>query len=373
MALSPSIARSTDFLLDDIAPVVRLLSSPFEVAHANMQNLLPSFLTAKPFNPTTDIPDLSGKVILVTGGTFFPSLIQSNPPLIRATGNTGLGKQTILNLAAHRPAHIYLAARTPAKAEAALADVRAAVPDAPPLTFLPLDLADLGSVAACAARFRALSPRLDVLLLNAGIMAVPAGATADGLELQLGTNHLGHFLLMRRLLPVLRTTARMDGGAGARVVVMTSEAHRMAPFRGLELDATRLAALAPWPAYANAKLANLLCARELARREPALTAVAVHPGLVATDLFAASRASSWLLRTAMGYLPGVWATVETGAWNQTWAATCPREALKSGAYYTPVGKEAGGSWPSQDKEQARRLWEWSEEELSKRGYGETEQ
>ena len=285
-------------------------------------------------------------------------------------GNTGLGKQTILYLAAHRPAHIYLAARTQSKAEAAIADIQAAVPDAPPLTFLQLDLADLRSVTSCADRFKMLSSRLDVLILNAGIMAVPNGATVDGVELQLGTNHLGHFHLTQRLLPTLRATASRTDGADARVIVLTSDAHRLAPFRGLELNDAKLKAFGPWPAYTNAKLANVLFARELARRCPEVVSVAVHPGIVGTDLFNASKESSWLLGTAMKYLAWIWVTVEEGAKNQTWAATCPREKLKSGAYYTPGGKKGGGSWPSQDAEQARRLWEWSEEALSKRGYGD---
>ena len=148
-------------------------------------------LWGKSFNPDLEIKDLSGKVILVTGG------------------NTGLGKEAVLQLAKHNPSHIYLAARTPSKGEAAVAAIKEAVPSAQ-ITYLPLDLASFSSVSSAVKAFTDQSKRLDVLMNNAGIMATPPQSTEQGYEIQVshsctarepnladnylkfGTNHMGH-------------------------------------------------------------------------------------------------------------------------------------------------------------------------------------
>ena len=141
------------------------------------------FFEGKTFDPSSDISDLSGKVALVTGG------------------NAGLGKETVLQLANHSPSQLYLAARTQSKAEAAIRDIKATVPNAN-ITFLELDLASLKSVQRASETFLASSDRLDLLINNAGIMAQPEGLTTDGYELQFGTNHMGHALLTKRLLSI---------------------------------------------------------------------------------------------------------------------------------------------------------------------------
>ena len=164
------------------------------------------------FNPEKDIPDLAGRVIFVTGG------------------NTGLGKETVLQLAKHRPAHIYLAARSKERAEQAMKEIRERAPDAAdvPISFVELDVASFASVQRAAAAFHAAQPdgRLHVLINNAGIMATPPGTTAEGYELQFGTNHMGHALLTRLLLPALRRTAAAEGDV--RVVNLSSVAEKMA-------------------------------------------------------------------------------------------------------------------------------------------------
>ena len=281
-------------------------------------------------------------------------------------GNTGLGKQTILNLAPHKPAHVWLAARTPSKAEAAIAELKQACPDLH-ISFLQLDLTDLSSVAAAARTFCAASPRLDVLLCNAGIMAVPRAETHDGYEIQLGTNHIGHFLLTKLLLPTLQATAK-EPGADVRVVVLTSEALRMVWSDAALCDDAKTKALGPWPAYAQSKLANALFARELARRFPEITAVALHPGIIRTDLFGPQQQTSVFIRMGMRFFGGMWADVETGAKNQTWAATCPKAELQNGGYYTPIGQLSSGTGLSRNEDLARRLWEWSEAEMEEKGY-----
>ncbi|KAH6984286.1 hypothetical protein BKA56DRAFT_614035 [Ilyonectria sp. MPI-CAGE-AT-0026] len=141
------------------------------------------------FNPDKDIPNLSGKVILVTGG------------------NNGLGKETVLQLSKHEPAHIFLAARSEAKALPAIEEMCKAVPDAAPITFIPLDLASFDSIKQAAASFKAQSSQLHVLINNAGIMGTPAGTTKEGYEVQFGTNYVGHALLTKLLLPMLDKNA----------------------------------------------------------------------------------------------------------------------------------------------------------------------
>src|SRR5262249_13929362 len=150
---------------------------------------------------TADIPDLDGKTILVTGA------------------NSGLGYETALALAAGRP-QVRLACRDQAKGRAAVAKINAATPQAR-TTLVPLDLASLGDIRRCAETVRAAHPRLDVLVNNAGVMALPYRRTQDGFEMQFGTNHLGHFALTGLLLDLLRATP------GARIVTVSSGFHRL--------------------------------------------------------------------------------------------------------------------------------------------------
>ncbi|KUL88999.1 hypothetical protein ZTR_06044 [Talaromyces verruculosus] len=162
------------------------------------------------FDPSVDIPSLSGKVILVTGG------------------NSGLGKQSIVELAKHHPAQIWLAARSLVKGNEAASDIRNQVPGVN-IKVLELDLGSVKSIQHAATVFCQDSPRLDILLLNAGVMALPPGITADGYEIQFGTNHLGHALLTKLLLPVLLQTAGRDVGSDVRIVVLSSAAHTVVP------------------------------------------------------------------------------------------------------------------------------------------------
>ena len=200
-----------------------------------------------------DITDQSGRRAIVTGA------------------NSGIGLIAARELARHGAA-VVLACRNPAKGEAALAEVRAAAPDAD-VTLAALDLADLASVRAFA---EARSEPVDLLVNNAGLMAPPRQVTKDGFELQLGTNHLGHFALTGLLLERLRA------GEAPRVVTLSSGAHRMGKIDFDDLQGERR--YFRWTAYGQSKLANLLFMRELDRRVRAaglpLTSVAAHPGLL---------------------------------------------------------------------------------------------
>ncbi len=210
-----------------------------------------------------DVPPQHGRRALVTGGT------------------GGLGLQVALALA-RAGADVVLAARDAARGAEALARIRAAAPDAI-VTFEALDLASLGAIAAGAERIAARWPALDLLVNNAGVMALPERReTVDGFEMQFGVNHLGHVALTARLLPRLRAAR------GARVVWVSSLAHRLGALDFDDLQATR--GYRPWKAYAQSKLAVLAFALEFDRRSRAggwgVAGLAAHPGWALTDLYA---------------------------------------------------------------------------------------
>ncbi|KAK3317199.1 hypothetical protein B0T19DRAFT_434449 [Cercophora scortea] len=295
------------------------------------------------FNAARDIPSLKGKVILVTGG------------------NSGLGKQSILDLSKHEPTAVWLAARGLSRAQAAADDIIKAVPGANIIP-LDLDLASFDSIKAAARRFTAESPRLDILMLNAGIMAVPAGLTASGYEIQFGVNHVGHALFFKLLTPLLLQTASTT--PDVRVISLTSVGHTLAPTGGILFDSLKTTQenLTTFSRYGQSKLANALFARELARRYPQLKAVAIHPGGVSTNLANTLASTNFVMR-GLGALASVLMTsVETGVKNQLWGATAPADKIESGAYYAPVGKKGGNALAHDDK-LAAKLWEWTEKEL----------
>ncbi|KAH7398058.1 hypothetical protein BKA64DRAFT_753902 [Cadophora sp. MPI-SDFR-AT-0126] len=297
------------------------------------------------FNPATDIPDLSGKVILITGG------------------NVGLGKESALQLSKDNPAKIIIGSRNTAKGLAAISSIAAIIPQAK-LELIEIDLASLSSVHNAARSLLSTNTRLDILMNNAGIMAVPPGLTAEGYEIQFGTNHLGHALLTKLLLPLLLATAEKPG-SDVRIINLTSDSHRRAPVHGIQFDNLRTADQ-PGTAmtrYGQSKLANILYTTELARRYPTIKVVAVHPGVVKTDLQVTMRKSfllAKLLAPVYTYFTGV--EVEEGALNQLWAATA--KGVESGKLYYPIGLEVEGSLLARDEELAGKLWEWTATELS---------
>lgn len=291
-----------------------------------------------------DIPDLSGRRALVTGVT------------------SGIGEHTVLELA-RRGAEVVMAARSEAKLEGAVADIRRVLPNAS-LVPLVVDLADLTSVRRAAAEAARLGP-LDLLVNNAGVMATPYRRTVDGFELQLGTNHLGPAALTWLLMPALRAAG--DPELPSRVVTTSSLGHRTG---GLDLtdphwDRRRYS---PTLAYGASKIANLLFAAELDRLlrrtgDPVLS-VAAHPGLTASELLnnSLTRRSTW--RARLLRLPDrlLSQPVTDGIAPQLRAATGP---VRGGDYVGPTGafETRGPAGPARlsatarNPELARELWE----------------
>lgn len=282
-------------------------------------------------------------------------------------GNIGLGKETITQLAKHNPKEIFLAARTPSKAQAAIEDIKRAVPDGN-VSYLKLDLNSFASIKNAADEFKTRASRLDLLINNAGIMAVPFDMTEDRYEIQFGVCHMGHALLTKLLLPTLLKTAE-EPGADVRVVNVSSMGHQMAPIGKLVYDQAELENWSTWRRYGQAKLSNIYHVRELQRRYPSITATSVHPGVIMTDLYNASGDSSFVMRMGYSVMRRVLHDVHWGAKNQLWAATAPKEEVRRSYYWMPIGSKNGGSfWMAQKPKLAEELWDWTEKELERHGY-----
>lgn len=292
---------------------------------------------------TSDIPQQNGRSVVITG-----------------TG--GLGFQDALALA-RAGADVTIAGRNPAKGQAAVERIRAAVPNAH-VQFEEVDLGRLDSVARCAERLRNSRERLDILINNAAVMTPPhRETTADGFELQLGTNYLGHFALTAQLLPLLQRSA------APRVINLSSVAARQGTIDFDDLQAEQN--YQPMPAYAQSKLACLLFAFELQRRSTAagwgITSIAAHPGISRTDLLTNApgrRSMSGLARTWLWFL---FQPAAQGALPTLYAATAPQAT--PGAYYGPDKFSETRGYPAlanvpvraRDTAVAARLWEVSEE------------
>jgi NAD(P)-dependent dehydrogenase (short-subunit alcohol dehydrogenase family) len=205
-------------------------------------------------------------------------------------------------------------------------------------------------------------------MCNAGIMATPASLSKDGYEIQLATNHLGHALLIKLLLPcMLKTAAEPD--SDVRIVNLSSVAYKNTPNAGIEFSKlkTKDASYGPfyvsnkWMCYGQSKLANLLFPIELAARHPSITSVAVHPGFIRTELHSHE---GFFDRQIVNMMSDKWIDEKEGAYNQTWAATTVKSNLESGAYYEPVGvKTIPVTKQGKDRALAKELWEWTEREL----------
>lgn len=284
-----------------------------------------------------------------------------------STGNAGLGLESIRQLVTHGPKCVYLASRTPSKGEEAVTAIKKTFPSAD-IVYLPLDLASFDSISNAVEVFTSQSDRLDILMNNAGVMALPPGTTKEGYEIQLGTNYVGHALLTKLLMPTLLHTAK-EPAADVRIINMSSESNVFASRPDVLFDKSKLDAQTAMTRYGYSKLASILFTQELAKRYPTITSVAVHPGLIVTGLWDSLRNTTFIVRWLMvttGLLMGT--SVETGARNQLWAATCRKGKLVSGGFYKPVGYLCMGGSLAHDAILATDLWEWTEKELEKNGF-----
>jgi NAD(P)-dependent dehydrogenase (short-subunit alcohol dehydrogenase family) len=274
---------------------------------------------------TGQIPSLAGRTALITGA------------------NSGIGYQAALQLARHG-AHVLLGCRNIAKGRAALdrlqREATTSNAPAPSAELVELDMASLASIRAFAAFFAARGLPLDILINNAGVMALPARElTPDGFERQFGTNHLGHFALTGLLIPQLLSAD------APRVVTVASLAHRNGKIEFDNLQSER--SYVPWDAYGASKLANILFAKELDRRarlaHSKLISLAVHPGVSTTSIFANGPGANSLKAIAVKLLaPIMMQNDEAGALPTLYAATSP--SAHGGEYIGPDGfQELKGS------------------------------
>ncbi|MBV8785376.1 MAG: SDR family NAD(P)-dependent oxidoreductase [Mycobacterium sp.] len=290
-------------------------------------------------NPTAlqvvDGIDLSGKTCVITGAS------------------SGLGRESARALTAAR-AHVILAARN-SDALAQTTDwIRAEVPGARTST-VELDLTALESVRAAASAIRDIAPVIDILMNNAGVMFTPFGRTRDGFELQIGTNHFGHFELTRLLIP------QLAAAAGARIVILSSGGHILGDvdfddpnWERREYD--------KFVAYGSSKTANILHAREADRRlrDSGIRAYAVHPGTVATSLarYMSRSDFSSLRELASGHLDVT--TPERGASTQVWAAVTPELTDRGGLYLEDCSISDAAAPYALDEQRAADWWTLSE-------------
>jgi NAD(P)-dependent dehydrogenase (short-subunit alcohol dehydrogenase family) len=284
---------------------------------------------------SADIPDLKGSIVMITGA------------------NSGLGYHETRAIA-EKGATAVMGCRDMAKGESAAKKIKETVPGAK-LVLMHLDLASLKSIRSFADEFKKRYDRLDILINNAGVMAPPYGTTEDGFELQIGTNHFGHFALTGLLLDRILRTPK------SRVVSVSSLVHRMGRINFDDINSQEK--YSKWPAYGQSKLANLLFIYELDRRlknaGSKVIAAAAHPGYSNTNLQRTTRFFSFfnpLLAqpAAMGALPTLYAATE--------------EHVQGGAFYGPNGffemrgypRKTDSNAPSHDRTVAARLWDLSE-------------
>ena len=274
--------------------------------------------------------DLRGKTALITGV------------------NSGLGLETMRVLTL-RGAHVLGTARTMDKAKAACASVEGKA------TPLACELTDFDNIVACTNEVRAMGMPIDMLICNAGIMALPECEQVNGLEKQFATNHLGHFILVHRLLDQVKAAPK------GRIVMLSSSGHTMAPEDGIQFDnLSGEVGYKPWAAYGQSKLANLLMAKELAHRfeGTSVTANAVHPGVINTNLGRHFSKPMLFLSSLVGWL--FMKSIPQGAATTCYVATSPDLDGVSGVYFADCNPEETSAH-GQDMAMAAKLWSVSED------------
>ena len=295
--------------------------------------------------------DLTGKTVFITGA------------------NSGLGQESARAMAA-KGATVILAGRDTGKLDAAVEAIRGEVPSAQ-LETIVCDLASLDSARACGAKARERFDRIDLLINNAGVMACPLGHTADGFEMQFGTNHLGHFALTMGLMPLLLKGAGTQGSG--RIVNLSSRGHQMAPVDFKDPNFARRD-YNEWLSYGQAKTANALFSVGLENRfaDKGVHAIAVHPGGIETNLgrhLSQEQRDALEARVTSADPDFAWKTIAQGAATQVWAATAPELEGRGGFYCEDChiaeiddeSRTSGVRTYALDPAGAETLWTLSEE------------
>ncbi|CAG8484129.1 3620_t:CDS:2 [Diversispora eburnea] len=303
------------------------------------------------FNKSTnftinDIPDLQGKIAIVTGA------------------NTGIGFITAQELA-RKNAHVFVACRDQTKGEKAISEIKR-VTGNDKVEYLPLNLSSLKSVLKATELFLDRKLPLHILVNNAGIMATPFTLTEDGIQDQFGINHIGHFLFTIKLLPTI------EASAPSRIVNLTSLAHNRAPKCGIDFEnLNNPNAYGSFSRYGQSKLANILFSLELNKRlaDKEVYVNSVHPGVVKTDLYRNLKDSMGFLAKPIEMITGlIMISSEEGAMTSLYCATSPEIIEKNlrGKYFVPNGKLSNPEKSGTDEDLALKLWKYSEELINKK-------
>ncbi|KAJ3555250.1 hypothetical protein NM688_g2682 [Phlebia brevispora] len=333
--------RIKGVVISDDAKYCRTVLLPFLIPQAVMLlgTVFRQVFPPKPTWSSNHVPDLTNKVVLVTGG------------------NTGIGKEACKHLLA-RNAKVYLAARSQSKAEAAITGLQEATGKI--AIFLQLDLADLDSVKRAAEEFIAREKQLDLLFLNAGVANPPIEQlTVQGFDMTFGTNVLGHFLLLKLLEPVLKASSTPS--SPSRVVWTASVAHYFSPPVNFDTltDSSARKKLGPNGLYAQSKFITVALVNRLAKtHEDGIVYIAVDPGNIRTDLQRYSRGLAYILLNRLVLWP-----VEYGVLTPLYALTVPEAAEYNGKYLRPWARLGDANPATQNTAEQDRLWEYCEERV----------
>ncbi|KAJ5785311.1 uncharacterized protein N7503_010523 [Penicillium pulvis] len=316
------------------------------------------------FHPET-LPDLDGKVFIVTGG------------------NSGIGYYTVAHLAEHG-AHVYIGARSFEKGTAAIANIKRIYPSAN-IDLLQMDLMDLASVIKAAKHFLTLETALHGLVNNAGIMATPFEITKNGHEAQWQTNYLAHWAFTEQLIPLMLRTSKTLPPGSVRIVNLTSSGHLGAPKGGINFKDLSLKNSSPWSRYGQSKLANILYTKTLHKRygpgslsaqkvEGDIWVSSVHPGLVETNLATSvgESGSGMLGVFSVLRMLGFMLPADKGSWTSLFCvASIDMKAEQSGAYLE-IFRRFGEPWwqsaAAKDDKLAEMLEEWTRNKMTDEGW-----
>ncbi|KAN0125991.1 hypothetical protein V8E52_001198 [Russula decolorans] len=306
------------------------------------------FFPPKPTWTAADVPDQTGKTVIITGG------------------NGGIGKETARVLLS-KGAKVYIATRSVEKSQAAIEELKKET-GKESIFFLKVDLSDLVSIKAAAEEFVKKESELHTLYNNGGVYAVIDKLTSQGFDMQFGTNVLGHFYFTKLLLPLLTATAKKSAPGSVRVINVSSFAHQLAPSEGI-----RWSTLSPGDDYLavgkkvgetmlynQSKLGNVLFSNELARQYggEGIVSISLHPGVIKTDL--ARNSDSFVIQLfgrVMSY------NVSYGAISSLYAGTAPAAAELNGKYLTTWARVTLPHQKALDTELMKKLWEWCEEQV----------